>query len=260
MWPQFRISAILVASIVAVASACAVEVPVTVVLLSGRNNHDWRTTTPVLVRIIEGAGLAVRVEERVAEMTPASLDGARVVVSNFNVFGQEDPGPVWGPEMRRAFLEFIRRGGGFIGVHAGGSVFYDWPDFQDLCGGWWGPQTGHGTKHEAEVTLLTVDHPITRGLSAFRTHDEFWQGTSLSPGAVTLAQVTPDPAYGGSGHPESILVVTTMEQGRGVGLLLGHDAEAMQNPGFARLLVRSVTWAATGRTHSATSTNETTPP
>jgi type 1 glutamine amidotransferase len=260
MWPLFRVFAILVACAFASGSVSAAGVPVKVLLLSGSNNHDWRTTTPAIAGVIEGAGLAVRVEDQVAQMTAASLDGVSVVVSNFNTFGQENPGPVWSPEMRAAFLDFIRRGGGFVGVHAGGSVFYDWPEFQSLCGGWWGPQTGHGAKHEAEVTVLAVDHPITRGLPAFRTHDEFWQCTSRSPGAVALAQVIPDPVHGGSGRPEPILLVTTTGQGRGVGLLLGHDAEAMQNPGFQRLLVRSVIWAATGQTDSATSTREVTPP
>lgn len=224
--------------------------PVRALLLSGSNNHDWQTTTPALTQILADAGFVVRVEEDVPAMTPPSLAGTDVVVGNFNVFGRDNPAPVWDPAMRNAFLAFIRQGGGFVGVHAGGSVFYDWPEFQSLCGGWWGPETTHGAQHQAAVTMLSADHPITRGLDAFVTHDEFWQSTSLSPAAIPLAQVVPDPAHGGSGHPEPVLLATTMARGRGVGLLLGHDAEAMRNPGFQRLLVRSVFWAATGRSQA----------
>lgn len=260
MGSSLRVAVILILGAFASGLAFAAGGPLRVLVLSGSNNHDWRTTTPAIVRIIEAAGLAVRVENRVADMTPESLEGVAVVISNFNVFGQDNPGPVWGPEMRQAFLDFIRRGGGFVGVHAGGSVFYDWPEFQNLCGGWWGPQTAHGHKHEADVVMLPVDHPITHELAAFRTVDEFWQGTSISPGALALAVVTPDPAHGGSGRPEPILLVTQLGAGRGVGLLLGHDAPAMQNPGFQFLLVRSLHWAATGRTDLAPSSGSIIPP
>jgi type 1 glutamine amidotransferase len=245
MWNRGRVLVAL-ASLLAILPAGASGSRVSVLLLSGSNNHDWRSTTPVLAEILAGAGVVVQVEEHVAGLGPASLAGRDVVLSNFNVFGQRDPGPIWGPEMRAAFLRFIRAGGGFVGVHAGGSVFDDWPEFKRLAGGWWGPQTAHGAIHENAVTFFATGHPLTEGLDSFRTTDEFWQHTSLSPGAVVLAVVVPDPAHGGSGRPEPVLLATTMERGRGVGLLLGHDVRAMRNPGFERLLVRSVTWAATG--------------
>ena len=36
-------------------------------------------------------------------------------------------------------------------------------------------------------------------------------------------------------------------RGRSLTILLGHDAEAMDNPGFQALFLRAVEWAATGR-------------
>lgn len=248
--PRSRGWVVAVACVLVAWSARASEQPLSVLLLSGSNNHDWRATTPVLASILREAGSVVRVEEHVGELTPDAFDKHHVVLSNFNVFGQANPGPVWGPHVRAAFVRYIREGGGYVGVHAGGSVFDDWPEFKHVAGAWWGPQTGHGRIHEREVVVFATGHPITEGLEPFHARDEFWHGASLSPGAVVLAAVAPDPAHGGSGRPEPVLVTTAMGRGRGVALLLGHDAAAMQNPGFRRLLVRSVTWAAGARAAS----------
>ena len=50
----------------------------------------------------------------------------------------------------------------------------------------------------------------------------------------------------GTGKYEPVLVCTEMGRGRGVNLVLGHDAAAM-GAGFRTLLLRSAEWAATGQ-------------
>ena len=49
---------------------------VRVLILSGRNNHDWRTTTPAIRRILDGTG---RFDTRVSE-EPAALSEAAPAV------------------------------------------------------------------------------------------------------------------------------------------------------------------------------------
>ena len=50
----------------------------------------------------------------------------------------------------------------------------------------------------------------------------------------------------GTGKYEPVLVCTELGRGRGVNLVLGHDAAAM-GAGFRTLLLRSAEWAATGQ-------------
>ena len=123
--------------------------PLRVLMLSGANNHDWRATTPVLKQILEQGGrFAVEVETNVAGMKPDAFASCDAVLSNFNTFGQKDPGAVWNAEMRAAFVNFIRRGHGLVVVHAGSAVFYDWPEFQQIAGATWGkaPATAKCTR------------------------------------------------------------------------------------------------------------------
>ncbi len=218
-------------------------------ILSGANNHNWKTTTPQIVSVLEESGrFEVKVADDVEALTPSEFAGLDVVVCNFNTYGEKDAGEVWNRAMREAFLKFIKSGKGLVSVHAGNSVWADWPEFQQLvCGTWVVGKTNHGKMHANEIVLKDSTHPITRGLPAsFWAFDEFWQNLVVAPGAVTLAKVTPRTDKDGSGKPEPMLLVNTLEGGRGVGLLLGHDEKAMGNPGFRALLARSAEWAATG--------------
>ena len=61
--------------------------PVRVLILSGQNNHDWRTTTPILRQTLEGAGMVVEVTERPDLIEPASLGQVDVILSNWNTYG-----------------------------------------------------------------------------------------------------------------------------------------------------------------------------
>jgi type 1 glutamine amidotransferase len=229
-------------------SAASFAAPPRILILTGENNHDWRTTTPVLKGILEAEGrFVVDVETNVLGMKPDGFARYDALLSNFNTYGQKDPSPVWDSAMRAAFVDYIRSGHGFVVVHAGSAGFQDWPEFQQIAGATWGPHTGHGGMHTNEIHFLATGHPVTAGLADFETYDEFWQNAQIAPGAVALATVTPKPEFGGTGKPEPIAFATTFGQGHGFTLLLGHDPRGMAAPGFETLLRRGAEWAATGK-------------
>jgi type 1 glutamine amidotransferase len=250
MSPRFRLAPIVLLFLGLAAWAGAAP-PLRVLILSGANNHDWRATTPVLMAALEAGGLCqVVVTENPASLRPNDLAGLDVVLSNFNTFGKKEAGFVWDPEMRAAFIAWIRQGHGFVAVHAGSSVFYDWPEFQALAGTSWGRTSRHAKKHPSGVVIRPAIHAITAGLADFETHDEFWEGSVLAAGATVLATAAPKVEFGGSGKPEPIALATTLGAGRGFTLLLGHDAAAMKHEGFIRLLRRGTEWAASGAVSS----------
>jgi type 1 glutamine amidotransferase len=219
---------------------------VRVLIFSGQSNHNWRETTPVIRAILEADGrFDVEVTEHPEQCEPGEFANHDVVLSNWNTFG-EPTVTQWPAPMRAAFLEFVRSGKGFVTVHAGGSSFYDWPEYQQLVGAVWGEGTSHGRLHTNEVRSLAPAHPITAGLEPFELFDEFWQNARVAPGAQPLAEVTPKPEFGGSGKAEPVAFATWLGAGRGFTLLLGHDARAMRSAGFQELLRRGTEWAATG--------------
>lgn len=221
--------------------------PIRVLLLTGKNNHDWKATTPVLEKMYKDSGhFNVDTTTEPAKFTAEMLKAYDVIVSNWtnwpNVNERE-----WGAEAEKAFMDFIRGGKGVVFLHAAGSVFYTWPEFRELAGSWWEMnQTGHGSVHEFTVKMADADHPITRGLKAFQTRDELWHRMGTTGKLNVLCTAFSDKNNGGSGQDEPVVHWRTLGQGRCFYNVLGHDGTAMSTPGFQILTLRGTEWAATG--------------
>jgi type 1 glutamine amidotransferase/HEAT repeat protein len=227
---------LLLAALVVSGNTWPAEARLRVLILSGENNHDWRQTTPKLKSILTASGrFAVDVTEHPEQCDAQTFSRYDALLSNWNAFG--NPGATnWPDATRAALLDFVHRGNGFVVVHAGGSSFYDWPEYLQLAGAWWKMgQTSHGSPHEFTVEPLG-DHPITRGMKSFRTTDELW----VQPGVGSLSRTL------AIGEDQPLAFALEFGRGRGFTVLLGHSAAFMDTPGFQSLLLRGAEWAVTG--------------
>jgi hypothetical protein len=233
LWPC--VTAFLVMSCLGVSPGLAG--PLRVLILSGQNNHDWQATTPALEECLSGSGrFAVEVTAHPEQCDAGVLARYDVLLSNWNAFGKKAATNLWPAATRAAFLDFVRNGKGVVVVHAGSSSFFDWPEYQQICGAWWANgATSHGKPHEFTVEPSGT-HAVTRGLAPFSTTDELWINPGVHTGATVIAT--------GGGQP--VALVTGFGKGRGFTLLLGHDAACMKNAGFRTLLLRGAEWAASG--------------
>jgi type 1 glutamine amidotransferase len=252
----------------------AVAAPIPVLIVDGQNNHDWKTTTPMLTAILEEGGLC-KVEvatspEKGADLAAFAPDFApfKVVLSNYN-------GALWGDRMRDAFEKYVSSGGGFVAVHAANNAFPEWKAYNEMIGlGGWGGRTeksgpylrivagkwtgdmtpgkggSHGKQHEFLITARARAHPIMAGLPAKWMHakDELYDRLRGPAQQVTvLASAFSDPATGGTGLDEPMLMTIAYGQGRVFHTALGHGPEAVKCAGFAVTLQRGTEWAATGK-------------
>ncbi|MEM1061352.1 MAG: ThuA domain-containing protein [Planctomycetota bacterium] len=216
-----------------------------VLMMTGQNNHDWKKTTPALQAVIESSGrFELVIDETPWEFGPDAFEGFDVIFSNWSVWPKVDSDP-WSDETKAAFLAHIGSGKGLLVMHAGSSVHYPWDEFQALVGKTWiKKKTWHGKKHEFDVSFPT-DHPITRGVEPFTIFDELWRNMIPTGPFETLA-VADTSNDKRPGPVEPMLMTTSLGDGRGVNLVLGHDTRSIGNEGFQKLLLRSLEWAATG--------------
>ena len=234
--------------------------PVRVLILSGRNNHDWRTTTPRLRQILDRAGgFDVRVTEEPSGLNAAALAGYEVLVADYN-------GPRWGAAAEKAIEDAVRGGTGLVVVHGASYAFGSmeilgdrhvktgkheapWPAWAEMTGASWSddaPKSGHAPRHIFEVKIAKADHAITQGLANFQTSDELYHSLRMQPGSTVLATAFDDPAIGGTGKDEPILWTRAFGKGRVFHTVLGHDVAAMSEDGFAKTFARGTEWAARG--------------
>lgn len=243
-------------------AAAAQTAPVKTLIFSGRNNHDWRSTTPFLKKILTDTGrFDVRLLEEPAGITAVTLAPYGLIVLDYN-------GPRWGAAAESAVEEFVRSGKGLVAVHGAsyafgglevlgdrhvrtGLVEPPWPEFAKMLGGSWSnsePRTGHGQRHSFRVRFTDRSHPVAAGLEeSFVATDELYHNMRMLPEARVLAVAFDDPKRNGTGREEPILWTVNYGRGRVFHDALGHDLTAMAEPGFISTFVRGCEWAATGR-------------
>lgn len=249
-----------------------------VLIIDGQNNHDWRSTTPVLKKALEDTGrFYVEVSSNLKPGDapgkvptvpfPPPLVTYPVVVCNYN-------GAAWPKEFREQLKTRVSRDGmGLVIVHAADNAFSDWPEWNDMIGLGWrdnrfgerlvldaagaekrvskgeGPGAGHGAKHAFKVTVRDREDPITRGMPAEWMHapDELYHGLrGPAQHMHVLATAFSDKAKGGTGEHEPMIWTLSYGKGRVFHTPMGHDVESMRCVGFQAALARGTEWAATG--------------
>ncbi|MBI4606794.1 MAG: ThuA domain-containing protein [Planctomycetes bacterium] len=222
--------------------------PVKVAILTGENNHDWVSTTPVLESILEGSGrFEVEVLDKPWEdVTPERLAPFEAIVLNFN----PTSGKKWMDAQAAAFLDAVAaKGKGVVVVHAADNAFPGWREYEKLLGGAWRSSAGHGSFHAFAVEIVDREHPITRGLPRIFEHaaDELYHGLTMEPGVRVLALAFSSKARsGGIDRYEPMAWTLRYGRGRVFHTPLGHAASSMESAGFVTLLLRGTEWAATG--------------
>lgn len=249
-------------------------------IVDGQNNHNWKDTTPLIEKYLEESGLftveVVTSPAKGKDMSGFKPDFAAfdVVVSNYN-------GNEWPAETRAAFEKFVRKGGGFVTVHAANNSFGKWSAYNEMIGlGGWGGRNeksgpylywdakakkvtkditagrggSHGAQHEFVVEARQPNHPILKGLPKRWLHgkDELYDRLrGPAKDVQVLATAYADPKTRGSGRHEPMLMTIKYGKGRVFHTTLGHardaKAPAFRCVGFIATLQRGTEWAATGK-------------
>ena len=103
---------LLIVACIAILASVSQGEPLKALIVDGRNQHPWQTTTPILEQILESSGrfqvdvsTAPDRREPYGDWNP-QFSSYDVVVSNFN-----DP-DVWPEALRNQFIDYVRGGGG----------------------------------------------------------------------------------------------------------------------------------------------------
>jgi len=191
------------------------QAQIKVLIVDGQNNHEvWPKSTIMMKQYLEESGLfEVDIErsqytwkaQREKDYLPLAGVGETqdlenpkadpdfspdfkkydVVVSNFG--WKAAP---WPEATQKAFEKFVKKGGGFVSVHAADNSFPEWEAYNEMIGlgGWGGrdetagpyvyytnkgelvrddsPGNGgaHGPQNEILMTVREPNHPITKGM------------------------------------------------------------------------------------------------
>jgi len=153
---------------------------------------------------------------------------------------------------RQNFVQLLDRGVGLVVLHHAIAAFQDWPEFQDIIGARYFLEEGttagvthpkSGYQHDVDFTVHVEDpdHPVTRGLTDFRVHDETYNNWYLASGNRVLLTTN---------HPASDKALCWVRRFRNANVCyiqMGHGPTIFADESYRRLIVQSICWAAGGR-------------
>jgi type 1 glutamine amidotransferase len=208
---------------------------------AGYRHEVIPTSQAVLAEIGAHHAFAVTNSEDVAVFTAENLRRYRAVM--FFTTGELPMSEA----QRAALVDFVRSGGGFIGVHSATDTFYDWPDYGKLVGGYFNEHPWH---QQVTVTVADPKSPIVGFLPpSFAISDEIYQirdfdaaGSQvllrLDPRSVELEapNVRPQPY----GWP--LAWRRAYGQGRVFYTALGHEEAVWRDPRYQQMLANAISW------------------
>ncbi len=250
-----------------------------VMVITGQNNHDWKTSSPILKQILENTRL-FEVDVATSPPRKGDMDNFNPNFTLYQLVVLDYNGDSWSARTQRAFLDYVKAGGGVVIYHAANNAFPGWKEYNEIIGlgGWenrnessgpyiyWkdgevvrdsSPGRGgyHGPQHEFLVINRDTSHPITLGLPHKWMHakDELYsllRGPAKNLHILTTAYS--DPAHSGTCRDEPVLFTIEYGKGRIFHTALGHAGgeippPAMECVGFVVTFQRGAEWAATGK-------------
>jgi predicted dehydrogenase/type 1 glutamine amidotransferase len=136
------------------------------------------------------------------------------------------------PAQEKALCEYVRAGGGLLGVHTATVLGQGNPDYMEMIGGRF---ITHGPITNFEVNLVG-DHEITRRMDGFRITDEFY----IMEKKTRRYEVLANAQWHGKIHP--MVYVRPYGKGRVCYIALGHDQRAFGTPQFQKLVCQGARW------------------
>lgn len=183
-------------------------------------------------------GFSVDVSEDAVAFTDEALARYKAVIF------LSTTGDVLNSAQEAAFERFIRRGGGFVGVHSAADTEYDWPFYGALVGAYF---AGHPDIQDATIQIEDPSHPAVASLPRPWIRRDEWYNFRRNPrGGVDVLATLDERTYtGGTMGPDHPIVWShTYEGGRSFYTALGHTQESFSETTFVDHLGRAILWAA----------------
>lgn len=237
-----------------------------------RSKYTWKAKREEAYLALAGVGKTEDfAEPKVDSNFSPKFKNYDVIISNFGWKAAD-----WPEETQKALEKYMKKGGGFVSIHAADNSFPNWEAYNKMIGlGGWGGRTekdgpyvyytnegelirdesqgsggSHGPQHQIPITVRVKDHPITKDMPLhwLTTKDECYAKLRGPAENMTVLATGKDMSGNApTDRHEPMLMVIDYGKGRVFHSTLGHDDYSLEGVGFIISFLRGVEWAATGK-------------
>ena len=153
---------------------------------------------------------------------------------------------------KRAFLDFVRTGHGFVGFHSATDTLYQWRGYLELIGGYFNDHPWH---QKVRVTVADPANPLVAFLGkGFEIDDEIYQISDFDwRHAQVLLRLDPSSVdvTGDRVHPRFYGWPLAWTRNYGLGRVfytaLGHEPAVWRDRRYQQLIENGIRWAIKAR-------------
>lgn len=151
-------------------------------------------------------------------------------------------GDIFNEQQEKAFEQYIRSGGGFVGVHAATDTEYGWPWYGKLAGAYF---INHPAQQVAELNVLNRKTISTAHLpEVWKRKDEWYNFKDISGDLKILISINENSYKGGNnGANHPMAWYHDFDGGRAFYTGLGHTQESYTEPFFLQHLLGGIQYA-----------------
>lgn len=151
-------------------------------------------------------------------------------------------GHVLGDEQQKAFEQYIKKGGGFVGVHAATDCEFNWPWYVKLVGASF---LSHPAQQVAKLIVVDKNNMATKHLpEVWERKDEWYNFKDLNPAVHQLLKIDETSYTGGkNGDNHPMAWFHEYDGGRAFYTALGHTDESFSEPAFLQHLLGGIKYA-----------------
>ena len=140
------------------------------------------------------------------------------------------------------FEQYIKKGGGFVGIHAAADTEYDWPWYNQLVGAYF---LSHPKQQNMEVVVHDHSHLSTKMLpDRWKRFDELYNYKKIVMGIKVLATLDENTYQGGqNGQNHPFIWYREFDGGRSFYTGGGHTNESFAEPLFLEHILGGIKYA-----------------
>ena len=201
---------------------------------AGFRHDSIPTARDVMSNLSSSGGFTVTATEDLGSLSAGSLSSYDVLF-----FALTSGELALGADQKGAIMDFVARGGGFMGVHSATDTLYNWSEYGQLVGAYF---KEHPWTTTASVIVEDQAHPTTAALgSSFSIREEFYTfRENPRPNASVLLRLDPASVNAAGDYP------LAWRRSHGAGRVyynaLGHFSETWRDSRFQQQLTAAVRW------------------